>query len=533
MVIGGSFSKNDLENSSSHEELSPLIDDKNEQLPLTENFLRKRSSTSSSKSPDGKGTPLDEKLGSSVTGSKATKNSAERKLHTDGGTAFSFSPNGNRESKDTTAIDIELQDNYLKTSSNRASDLAGILNRSNTNEVPNIIVTMPSKEHHEPQGLERGNSLRGISSQFFDICKKESIDQGISFLYKNNYLYDVLLLQNEEDQDTPLHVAIKKGQIDLAKEILRILEKSYNLDDFYKYKHFSYNRNPLSKVINTKNREGKDVITLVIEGNNPECISAAFKYLTREDINRRKDIKSGYTPLHEAVRLKSSNAIEKLLESEHVEVELLDKESYEAYDYVCDKETTELFIKYYNNKIDNLCERLEDNNRELAQTVHKLSKRKSIFAYSAAISFCTLLIGAIVNMAIGHEPPVNYVIGALSILASPPGLIVYLIHRTNEKLLRHEEENPSLKKEFNSCIERRRKLKDKLDHFQERESHRAMSERLFSMSSELQDYRKENEKLKEKLSCLEERTSSRGGAVSTQLEVPTVDNVFASPSTKI
>ncbi|CAL1264935.1 unnamed protein product [Larinioides sclopetarius] len=67
--------------------------------------------------------------------------------------------NENRESKDTTEIGIGPKDNYLKTNSNCASDLAGILNRSNTNEVPFIKVTMPSEERYELQGLEYGNHL--------------------------------------------------------------------------------------------------------------------------------------------------------------------------------------------------------------------------------------------------------------------------------------------------------------------------------------------------------------------------------------
>ncbi|MGL9758633.1 MAG: ankyrin repeat domain-containing protein [Wolbachia sp.] len=515
-TVGGSFSKNDLESSSSR---------------MTENFLRKRSSTSSSKSPGKEDIPPDKRLRSSVTGNWATKNSAE---HT-GVVRFS-SVNENRgssviakdqgsstKSKDATVIDIgppDSSDDYQ--------------NRGKINKVPNITVTAPSNkgEHYEPQGLERGSSLRGISSQFFDICKRESIDQGISFLHKNNYLYDVLLLQNEEDQDTPLHVAIKERNVDLVKKFLHILEKPYNLDDFYKYSHFSYNRNPLSKVINTKNREGKDVITLVIEGNNPECISAVFKYLTREDINRRKDIKSGYTPLHEAVRSKSSNAVSTLLKSEHVEVELLDKKSYEACDYVCDKETAKLFINFYDDKITNLRKRLEDSNIQLEQAKRILCRNKLAFAYLELISFCFQVSRTLLDLAMGLPPVANFF---FHLFSSPPGLMVYLIHRTNEELLRHEEENSSLKKEFNSCIERRKKLEDKLHHFQERESHRAMSERLLSMSSELQGYREENKKLEWKLPYLEERTScgTQINSVPTQMTVLGRDNVFNSPSTHL
>lgn len=63
---------------------------------------------------------------------------------------------------------------------------------------------------------------------------------------------------------------------------------------------------------------------------------------------------------------------------------------------------------------------------------------------------------------IGHEPPVSYAIGAFSILASPPGLMVFLIHRTDGELSRYKEENSSLEKEFNNCREERYKVERKL-----------------------------------------------------------------------
>lgn len=94
------------------------------------------------------------------------------------------------------------------------------------------------RENHELQ------ELRNLNLQFFDTCKREGINSGINFLRDNYYL----------------------------------------------------NGKSLSEVINTKNGEGKDVITLIIEDNNPECISTAFEYLTHEDFNRRGE--RGYTPLH-------------------------------------------------------------------------------------------------------------------------------------------------------------------------------------------------------------------------------------------
>ena len=177
MVIGGSSSKNDLENSLSREELSPLIDDEdaNEQLPLKdiESFPRKKSSIFSSKSPDKKSTST---------------------------SMFKFpSVSENHESsvEGTTTIDIEPFDS-----------LDDYQNRRNINEVPNITVTMPSEEHHELQELEYGNhldhrlestsssnsanglgrstndaiinvempqNLKDMSSQLFNICKRVEV----------------------------------------------------------------------------------------------------------------------------------------------------------------------------------------------------------------------------------------------------------------------------------------------------------------------------------------------------------------------
>lgn len=361
--------------------------DTSEQSPLQdiENFPLKQSSTFSSKSSDKESTPSDKKLGSSVTGNDATKSSAE---HTDGGTAFSFSSNGNRESKDATVVDVGLQDNHSSGLRHRSTS------SPNRAKVQNITATVPSdkKERHESQGL--------ISSQFFSyICsiyKEEGFGETDSYQKINSphnqpCLYDMLFLQGK-NKGTLLHVAVRKNKVDYVKGILHILDELCKSDSPCVGEYSPH------KVINTKNEEGKDVITLVIEGNNPECISAVFKYLTRKDINRRKDIESGCTLLHEAVRLKSSNAVRELLKSEHVDIELLDERSYKARKYIKDKGTAKLFIDFYDDKITNLRKRLEDSNIQLEQARRTLHRRKSIFAYSAAISFCALLIGAIVNM---------------------------------------------------------------------------------------------------------------------------------------
>lgn len=69
-------------------------------MPLTENFLRKRSSSSSSKSPGKESTPSDKKLGSSVTGG--------------------CMPTSNQRPEGTSS----------------SNDLYGIVNRSETDKVP-------------------------------------------------------------------------------------------------------------------------------------------------------------------------------------------------------------------------------------------------------------------------------------------------------------------------------------------------------------------------------------------------------------
>lgn len=372
--------------------------------------------------------------------------------------------------------------------------------------------------------------LESLSLQLLNICEEKNIDkarfyQKINFLYENGCLYDVLFSQNKEG-DTLLHVAIKKNDVDLTKEVLRILKRPYNSNNSYKYRYFKdkeESEKPLSKVINTKNREKKDVITLLIEGDNPECISAVFKYLIRENFNRKNE--EGYAPLHEAMRFRSTNAVSMLLESENVEVELRDESLHKAYNYVYDEEITQLFINYYDNKINDLHKRLVDSNRKLAQTEHNLSKRKSIFAYSGVASFFAQISKVICDIITERIPLLNNV---LSVIASPPGLMVYLIHCTNEELLKCKEKNSSLKEELNSCIREREQLENKLYSFQKVDK---ISKQLLSVSSQLQDYKEENEILKEGLYSFRESCSTQMNSVFTQQVVPGRDNVFNSPST--
>ncbi|WP_341811473.1 ankyrin repeat domain-containing protein [Wolbachia endosymbiont (group A) of Oxytorus armatus] len=337
------------------------------------------------------------------------------------------------------------------------------------------------------------NALEG-SLRLFSICKggREGIDKTrfnkeISYLHENAYLYDVLLLQDEENQNTLLHVVIKENQVDLVKELLCILKEPYRSNKVYKCKYFEdkqENEKPLSKVINSKDKDGKDAITLAIEGNDPECISALFKYLTYENINRRKDVKSDYTPLHEAVRSRSSNAISALLESEHVNVELIDGRSYRAWKYVNNEETKQLFIKYYSDKINDLRKELAHCNEKLAQVEYFLCRTKLAFVCSAAFGSCLNMYKNFHDARSGDMPGVT-IHPLLLLFSSATGLIVLCNHFIDLTLSKYKEESVSLQKKLDSFREARDKLENKLLHFQEGTS---QGIRTNSISTQLSDY---------------------------------------------
>ncbi|AGJ99988.1 ankyrin repeat domain-containing protein [Wolbachia endosymbiont of Drosophila simulans] len=337
------------------------------------------------------------------------------------------------------------------------------------------------------------NALEG-SLRLFSICKggREGIDKTrfnkeISYLHENAYLYDVLLLQDEENQNTLLHVVIKENQVDLVKELLCILKEPYRSNKVYKCKYFEdkqENEKPLSKVINSKDKEGKDAITLAIEGNDPECISALFKYLTYENINRRKDVKSDYTPLHEAVRSRSSNAISALLKSEHVNVELIDGRSYRAWKYVNNEETKQLFIRYYSDKINDLRKELAHCNEKLAQVEYFLCRTKLAFVCSAAFGSCLNMYKNFHDARSGDMPGVT-IHPLLLLFSSATGLIVLCNHFIDLTLSKYKEESVSLQKKLDSFREARDKLENKLLHFQEGTS---QGIRTNSISTQLSDY---------------------------------------------
>ncbi|MCX3064433.1 ankyrin repeat domain-containing protein [Wolbachia endosymbiont of Drosophila pseudotakahashii] len=337
------------------------------------------------------------------------------------------------------------------------------------------------------------NALEG-SLRLFSICKggREGIDKTrfnkeISYLHENAYLYDVLLLQDEENQNTLLHVVIKENQVDLVKELLCILKEPYRSNKVYECKYFEgkqENEKPLSKVINSKDKDGKDAITLAIEGNDPECISALFKYLIYENINRRKDVKSDYTPLHEAVRSRSSNAISALLKSEHVNVELIDGRSYRAWKYVNNEETKQLFIRYYSDRIDNLRKELAHCNKKLAQVEYFLCRTKLAFVCSAAFGSCLNMYKNFHDAGSGDMPGVT-IRPLLLLFPSATGLIVFCNHFIDLILSKYKEESVSLQKKLDSFREARDKLENKLLHFQEGTS---QGIRTNSIPTQLSDY---------------------------------------------
>uniref|UniRef100_A0A3B0JGS3 Uncharacterized protein n=1 Tax=Wolbachia endosymbiont of Aleurodicus floccissimus TaxID=2152762 RepID=A0A3B0JGS3_9RICK len=317
------------------------------------------------------------------------------------------------------------------------------------------------------------SSAESIGSRLLNICKGErdiSFDQEINSLYKEGCLYDALLLQDEKNQDTPLHVAIKKNRADFVKKLLCILKEPYRANEFYKHKYFEHkqeNEKPLSKVINTKNKDEKDVITLTIEGNNSECISALFNYLTRENINRRKDVKSEYTPLHEAVLLGKNEAVKELLKSKDIDTELIDKESYKAYNYANNKEAIELFIEHYSSKISKLRIKLEDSNKKLAPTKSFLFITKSVAAILAASGSCFRMYKNSYDTE-NKEASENMLYRILGFLFDTMGVVFLVNHFIDITLSKCEEKNSSLNKESDSYVEERNMLKNKLRHFQKR-----------------------------------------------------------------
>ncbi|MBA8755949.1 hypothetical protein HCR15_02235 [Wolbachia pipientis] len=329
------------------------------------------------------------------------------------------------------------------------------------------------------------NALEG-SLRLFSICKggREGIDKTrfnkeISYLHENAYLYDVLLLQDEENQNTLLHVVIKENQVDLVKELLCILKEPYRSNKVYECKYFEgkqENEKPLSKVINSKDRDGKDAITLAIEGNDPECISALFKYLTYENINRRKDVKSDYTPLHEAVRSRSSNAISALLKSEHVNVELIDGRSYRAWKYVNNEETKQLFIRYYSDKIDDLRKELAHCNKKLAQVEYFLCRTKLAFVCSAAFGSCLNMYKNFHDAGSGDMP--GFTIRPLLLLfPSATGLIVFCNHFIDLILSKYKEESVSLQKKNWTVLEKQ-EISWKINYFIFKKVHLRVLERI-------------------------------------------------------
>lgn len=211
--------------------------------------------------------------------------------------------------------------------------------------------------------------------------------------------------------------------------------------------------------------QGEDEITLAIESNNEESIRTAFERLTPEDFNRRRDVGSGYTPLHEAVRSKSNNAVKKLLESEHVNVELLDERFYKARKYINDKETAKLFIEYYNGKISDLSREIASSNKNLVLTEYALCATKCIFGLLAAF-------GSIIKIYQDHnaEAKHNPIINHLGSLGSAAGLFVSVNYCIDAVLSSHRKKNSSLRKECKSCMDERYKVDTKKSNLEKEEA---------------------------------------------------------------
>ncbi|WP_416603503.1 ankyrin repeat domain-containing protein [Wolbachia endosymbiont of Nasonia vitripennis] len=251
---------------------------------------------------------------------------------------------------------------------------------------------------------------------------------------------------------------------------MSILKEPYCSNEFYKHKYFERkqeNEKPLSKVINTKNKDEKDVITLAIEGNNSKCVSVLFDYLTREHINRRKDVESEYTPLHEAVLLGKNEVIKELLKSRDIDTEFMDKESYKAYNYANNKEAIELFIKHYSSKISELRIKLEDNNKKLARIKCVLNKTKLTCVCLAAFGSCFRMYKNSHDI-INEEVSEDMLYYSLELLSNTTGLILFFNYLIDTILSKYEEKNSSLNKESDSYVEERNMLKNKLRHFQKR-----------------------------------------------------------------
>lgn len=157
-------------------------------------------------------------------------------------------------------------------------------------------------------------NLKDMSSQLFNICKRGDTAcflEEINLLYEHekNYLYDVLLLQNEEDQDTLLHVAIKGNNVDLVKEILHILGEPYNSDDSYECRYFKdkkENEKPLSKVINARSRESCKALEYI---DNEEIAQLFIECYDARIKNLRKELEDSNIQLEQAKRILCRNKL--------------------------------------------------------------------------------------------------------------------------------------------------------------------------------------------------------------------------------
>lgn len=161
------------------------------------------------------------------------------------------------------------------------------------------------------------------------------------------------------------------------------------------------------------------------------------------------------------MRSKSSNAVEKLLESEHVDVELLDERSYKARKYISDEETAKLFIKYYDGKIDNLNKKVADSSRNLTQAKYVLWAAKFIFASLGAL-------GSIDVYRSDYTGDSTNKIFALFVGSA--GAVLFINTCLDAGLSYFGGKNSIVKEELRNCIEERYKVEKNLYDLQQKEA---------------------------------------------------------------
>ncbi|WP_353287422.1 hypothetical protein [Wolbachia endosymbiont (group B) of Gerris lacustris] len=140
---------------------------------------------------------------------------------------------------------------------------------------------------------------------------------------------------------------------------------------------------------------------------------------------------------------------------------------YKAYNYANNKEAIELFIEHYSSKISKLRIKLEDSNKKLAPTKSFLFITKSVAAILAASGSCFRMYKNTYDTE-NKEASENMLYRILGFLFDTMGVVFLVNHFIDITLSKCEEKNSSLNKESDSYVEERNMLKNKLRHFQKR-----------------------------------------------------------------